>query len=116
MYVSLNQQKLTQHCKSTILQKEIYWELSRAYDNKATVSQLLCPLPLCFFCLFLIFFVCFCLSFGCLACGILVPQPGIEPESLELGAWSLNNWTAREVPLCLFKLHLESWWLPSNTK
>ena len=30
--------------------------------------------------------------------GILVPQPGIEPVPPELGAQSLNHWTAREVP------------------
>ena len=29
---------------------------------------------------------------------ILVPQPGIEPMPPEVEAWSLNHWTAREVP------------------
>ena len=33
------------------------------------------------------------------ACGILVPRPGIEPTPLAVEAWSLNQWTAREV-LC----------------
>ena len=33
-----------------------------------------------------------------LACGILVPQPRIEPRLSALGAWSLNHWTTREVP------------------
>ena len=33
------------------------------------------------------------------ACGILVPWPGIEPASPALEAWSLNHWTAREVPV-----------------
>ena len=32
------------------------------------------------------------------ACGIFVPQPGIEPTPLALEAQSLNHWTAREVP------------------
>ena len=35
------------------------------------------------------------------ACGILVPQPGIQPIPLALGVQSLNHWTARtarEVP------------------
>ena len=32
------------------------------------------------------------------ACGILVPQPGMEPGPPALGAWSLNHWTTREVP------------------
>ena len=31
-------------------------------------------------------------------CGILVPHPGIEPVPPALEAWSLNHWTAREVP------------------
>ena len=33
-----------------------------------------------------------------LSCGMweLVPQPGIEPRSLALGAWSLTHWTTRE--------------------
>ena len=34
-----------------------------------------------------------------MACGILVPWPGIEPMSLALEAWSLNHWTTREVPV-----------------
>ena len=34
----------------------------------------------------------------CVARGILVPRPGIEPAVPALGAWSLNYWTAREVP------------------
>ena len=28
----------------------------------------------------------------CLACGILVPSPGIESSAPALGAWSLNHW------------------------
>ena len=36
------------------------------------------------------------------ACGILVPQAGIEPASPPLEAWSFNHWTAREVPLVCF--------------
>ena len=36
------------------------------------------------------------------AYGILVPRPGIEPMPPALGAWSLNHWTAREVPVRLF--------------
>ena len=33
------------------------------------------------------------------ACGILVPQPGIEPAPPALAACSVNHWTAREVPI-----------------
>ena len=36
------------------------------------------------------------------ACRILVPQPGIEPTPPAVGAWSLNHWTAREVPSTRF--------------
>ena len=32
------------------------------------------------------------------ACGMLVPQPWIEPTPPALEAWSLNHCTAREVP------------------
>ena len=31
------------------------------------------------------------------ACGILVPQPGIEPMPPTVEVWCLNHWTAREV-------------------
>ena len=31
--------------------------------------------------------------------GILVPQPGTEPEPPALEARSLNPWTARDIPL-----------------
>ena len=53
------------------------------------------PLPLfyLFTYLFFIFWPC------CMAFGILVPWPGIEPASPAGEAWSLNNWTTREVPL-----------------
>ena len=34
----------------------------------------------------------------CTACVILVPCPRIKPASPALEAWSLNNWTAKEVP------------------
>ena len=39
-----------------------------------------------------------------LACGILVPQPGTEPVTPALEVWSLNHWTAREVPCFVFFL------------
>ena len=31
-------------------------------------------------------------------CGILVPQPGIEPTPPAVEAQSLNHWTTSEVP------------------
>ena len=42
-----------------------------------------------------------------MACGILVPQPGIEPHTLCIGRWSLNNWADGELPsflVCKMKL------------
>ena len=37
------------------------------------------------------------------ACKILVPWPGIEPMPPAVETWSLNHWTAREVPEGIFK-------------
>ena len=53
-------------------------------------------LPLFFFILFYFFRPC------CVARGILVPQPEMEPVPPAVGARSLNYWTTREVPCCLF--------------
>ena len=36
------------------------------------------------------------------ACGMLVPQPGIEPTPLAMKAQSLNLWTAGEFPRLVF--------------
>ena len=36
--------------------------------------------------------------FGQVACGILVPRPGIEPAPPALEVWSLNRRTTGEVP------------------
>lgn len=33
----------------------------------------------------------------CIACGILVPWPGVEPTPTAVGAQNLNQWTIREV-------------------
>ena len=48
------------------------------------------------FCLFLIYLGQF--FFGCahVACGILIPQSGIEPTPLAVKARGPNHWTARE--------------------
>ena len=42
------------------------------------------------------------LIFGLVACGDLVPQPGIEPMAPALDAQSLNQWSTREVPSFFF--------------
>ena len=36
-----------------------------------------------------------------MACGILVPRPGMEPMPPALEAQGFNHWTAREVPRAL---------------
>ena len=43
------------------------------------------------------------LCFGCAACGILVPQPEIEPVSPAAEVPSLHHWTTRGVPSLFFK-------------
>ena len=60
---------------------------------------------------------CFCFMFwflGLEACGILGPQPGIEPapsmlevQLLDFCYWTTGYWTAREVPGLVFVLPLE---------
>ena len=42
---------------------------------------------------------------SCIAGGILVPGPGIEPMPSAAKAWSPTHWTAREVPLFLNKFY-----------
>ena len=50
------------------------------------------------------------------ACGILLPQPGVEPVPPAVEAQSLNHWTAREVQkLYIFlikKIYTGSWCKP----
>ena len=36
--------------------------------------------------------------FDCRPCGFLVPWTGIEPMPPALEVWSINHWTAKEVP------------------
>ena len=36
-----------------------------------------------------------------MACGIIVPRPGIKPAPPAFEVQSLNHWTAREVPRIL---------------
>ena len=63
-----------------------------------SVAWLLCtPLGIPFF----FFFATLCIAYG-----ILVPRPGIEPMPAAVEAWSLNHWTAREVPFWAFLFFL----------
>ena len=41
-----------------------------------------------------------------MACGILVPRPGLEPVPPPVEARSLNHWTGREVPENFFKMQI----------
>ena len=51
-----------------------------------------------YFCIVLFYFLTFFIFWPChVVCGILVPQPGIEPGSLAMKAWSPNQ-TIREFP------------------
>lgn len=46
----------------------------------------------------------FLLFFDCVACGILVPYPGIELAPPAVEAWRVNHCTTREVCIQLLKL------------
>ena len=57
------------------------------------------------FCVSYSFMLCvfnYIIIFGHITCGILVPQPEIEPETPALEAQSLNHWTTREVQFSVF--------------
>ena len=42
----------------------------------------------------------------CVACGNLVPQPGIKPEPSAAETWNPNHWTTTEVPEISYSLYL----------
>ena len=45
-----------------------------------------------------------------MACGVLVPRPGIEPAPSAVKVWRPNHWTGREFPVCLFfNIYLFIW-------
>ena len=41
-----------------------------------------------------------------MTCETLVPQPGIKPVPPAMEAWSLNQWTTKEIPNFLWFCHL----------
>ena len=43
------------------------------------------------------------------SCGILVPQSGIKPTCPALETWSLNHWSAREVPIIFIFNDIWEW-------
>ena len=44
-----------------------------------------------------------------MACGILVPRPGIEPASPALEGRFFYHWTTREVPVFVSNIYLFFW-------
>jgi len=50
----------------------------------------------------LFFFFFFSFWLHGMACGILVPQPEIEPVPSALEVWSLNHWTREVLRKCFF--------------
>ena len=48
-----------------------------------------------------------------MACGILVPSPGMEPASPAVDVWSLNHWASREIPHVPFNSGLLESYCPS---
>ena len=63
----------------------------RSWDCSASIQYFAISHIYLLFVLFLFLF------FFCMACGILVPQPGIRPMPPALEAWSPDHWTTREV-------------------
>ena len=53
---------------------------------------------------------------GCVACGILVPRPGIEPVLPAVEAQSPNHWTTREVPETHLYMKRAGPWLKQELK
>ena len=46
----------------------------------------------------MILLFCFVFSLYLLACGVLVPWPGIKPMPSAVEAWNLNCWMTKVVP------------------
>ena len=58
-------------------------------------------------------FLLFFFFFGCVACGILVPQLGIDPGPSAVRVWIPNHCSARRFPWALFKQQSSYYFLPS---
>ena len=72
---------------------------------------------LLYFYLFIYFWPC---HTACGMRGILVPRLGIEPAPPAVEGWSLNHWTAREVPWVVYFRHFKTGkcmaWVLANIK
>ena len=94
--------------------------LLKAYQVRAFLYPDHNHLVFCLF-YFVFLFLCFWVFLGpCrTACGILVPQPGVEPGPSAVKAQGTNYWTAREVPrnhshvnsVLLFPFHRWGTWV-----
>ena len=74
------------------------------YQKVPTADAVHLPYHSGLHCSFFFFFLLLLLFFWLhsVACRIIVPQPGIEPASPAVEAWSLNHWTTREIPVVSF--------------
>ena len=64
-----------------------------AYMLHSLLERLVFFLSVFYFLIFFLFWPCH------VACGILVPWPGIEPGPPAVEVWSPNHWTTREFPI-----------------
>ena len=71
-------------------------------DRGQLVTGILLPFLFMHFIYYFYLFIYFNFWPCCVACGILVPQPGIEPAPLAVKAESPNHWATRESPLLPF--------------
>ena len=72
------------------------WKSGFVLVSASNLEEVILLPPRTFISFFLFFWLC------CLACGILVPGPGIEPAPSAVKAQSPNHWTTREFPETLF--------------
>ena len=82
---------------SVLLTRDSSWfmEILALALHVPTVANLTSSPPLQQFCTsYFFFWLCH------MACGILVPQPGIEPAPSAVQVWRPNHWTARELIPC----------------
>ena len=78
-------------------------EIHRHWKNRTQNSSKSDRKVVEFWILFIFFFFFFFFGLCCLACGILVPRPGIEPGPSAVRAQSPNDWTTREFPHYILK-------------
>ena len=78
------------------------WGHKRVRHDWAAQQQQQIVFVTMFFLFYVAGYFCFVFFFSCKSCGILATQPGISnlhPSASK--RWSLDHWTAREVPWCV---------------